>query len=568
MAGSSKNLGQVAGLYVGTSAPTNKALIWYDTSSNVHKTFDVGLNAWTVLQPQIITPITYSALVSRASGQGLTQGQWFKITDRSNALALAITATKVQYVNNNGVPVVDDLGTHVMYNVTSENLIIDDVTGVYDATTNKLTFSFSETTPVMNTGDSDVDYVLGEQKRGNNKTLRKFRLSSLLSTVTGNDISWNGGFFLNFYNKLKSYFDTTGGVASHAALEEYKTLNNQAIEDMTETAQQAIQTVGQNINQATSPTQIYNKQLPIAPTDGVTADIALGDTLSAIVVKIYRWINKFKKADGIVMPANYAPASNASPVNNNDNVSSAIGKLSKYATNHNTGDGIQVSNSTFVPASEDPGAIVKTDSLLTAIKKLYWLAKNINTIQILDHAVTLDKIAKYGVLPTDIFRVDLHTSNFNMDGCGLGCILVQGSDNNFFNYDPYHPDDPYRIRIFYNSACPKILAFAPVAQIIPNSNNNYSIAAAFVHFNAEGVTSQVLIQLSESKYADLYTTSGYRVLKGTITADVYDDRKTPVNFNIALNRVNILNINFSHATLTVKNYQHIILDLEMEAAVS
>lgn len=568
MAGSSKNLGQVAGLYIGTSAPTNKALIWYDTSSNVHKTFDVGLNAWTVLQPQTITPITYSALVSRASGQGLTQGQWFKITDRSNALALAITATKVQYVNNNGVPVVDDLGTHVMYNVTSENLIIDDVTGVYDATTNKLTFSFSETTPVMNTGDSDVDYVLGEQKRGNIKTLHKFRLSSLLSAVTGNDISWNGGFFLNFYNKLKSYFDTTGGVASHAALEEYKTLNNQAIEDMTQTAQEAIETVGRNINQATAPAQIYGKQLPIAPTDGVTADIAQGDTLSGIVVKIYRWINKFKKADGIAMPANYAPASTASPVNNNDNVSSAIGKLSKYATNHNTGDGIQVSNSTFVPASEDPGAIVKTDSLLTAIKKLYWLAKNINTIQILDHAVTLDKIAKYGVLPTDIFRVDLHTSNFNMDGCGLGCILVQGSDNNFFNYDPYHPDDPYRIRIFYNSAFPKILAFAPVAQIIPNSNNNYSIAAAFVHFNAEGVTCQVLIQLSESKYADLYTTSGYRVLKGTITADVYDDRKTPVNFNIALNRVNILNINFSHATLTVKNYQHIILDLEMEAAVS
>lgn len=568
MAGSSKNLGQVAGLYIGTSAPTNKALIWYDTSSNVHKTFDVGLNAWTVLQPQTITSITYSALVSRASGQGLTQGQWFKITDRSNALALAITATKVQYVNNNGVPVVDDLGTHVMYNVTSENLIIDDVTGVYDATTNKLTFSFSETTPVMNTGDSDVDYVLGEQKRGNNKTLRKFRLSSLLSAVTGNDISWNGGFFLNFYNKLKSYFDTTGGVASHAALEEYKTLNNQAIEDMTQTAQDAIQTVGQNINQATASAQIYGKQLPIAPTDGVTADIAQGDTLSGIVVKIHRWINKFKKADGIAMPANYAPASNASPVNNNDNVSSAIGKLSKYATNHNTGDGIQVSNSTFVPASEDPGAIVKTDSLLTAIKKLYWLAKNINTIQILDHAVTLDKIAKYGVLPTDIFRVDLHTSNFNIDGCGLGCILVQGSDNNFFNYDPYHPDDPYRIRIFYNSAFPKILAFAPVAQIIPNSNNNYSIAAAFVHFNAEGVTCQVLIQLSESKYADLYTTSGYRVLKGTITADVYDDRKTPVNFNIALNRVNILNINFSHAILTVKNYQHIILDLEMEAAVS
>ena len=215
----SKNLGQVEGLYIGSSAPANTALIWYDTSSHVHKVYDTTLSAWKVLDQNTITAITYSALVSRAGGQGLTQGQWFKITDRSNVLALAITSTKVQYVNNNGVPVVDDLGTNVSYNITTENLVIDDVAGVYNASTNKLVFSFSETTPVLNTGDTNVDYVYGLQKRGNTRTQRKFRLSSFLSTVTGNDISWNGGFFLNFYNKLKSYFNTTGGVATHEALE-------------------------------------------------------------------------------------------------------------------------------------------------------------------------------------------------------------------------------------------------------------------------------------------------------------------------------------------------------------
>lgn len=566
MAGS-KNLGQVAGLYIGTSAPTNKALIWYDTSSNVHKTFDVGLNAWTVLQPQIITPITYSALVSRASGQGLTQGQWFKITDRSNALALAITATKVQYVNNNGVPVVDDLGTHVMYNVTSENLIIDDVTGVYDATTNKLTFSFSETTPVMNTGDSDVDYVLGEQKRGNTKTLRKFRLSSLLSAVTGNDISWNGGFFLNFYNKLRSYFDTDGGVASHSALESYKTLNNQAIENMTQTTQQAVQTVGQNINQATSNAQIYSKQLPIAPTDGTPVNIAQGDTLSNIIVKIQRWINKFKKADGIAMPANYAAPTNPSPVNNNDNVSTAIGKLSKYATNHETGDGVKVSASTFVEPTSNPGNIANTDSLLTAIRKLIWLAKHVNTSQIVDNAITLQKIAKAGVLPTDIFRVDLHTS-FNMSSCAMGCVLVQGQSNNFFYYDPEHPDNPYRLTIYSNPNYPKILAFCPVTRVVTNNNYNYSIAAPFVHFTEEGITCQVQIYLSQETFENLYNTSGFRVLKGTITANVYDNVKSPVSFNIQFSRVNILNINFSLASLSVGSGQHVVLTLDMTAAES
>ena len=583
MAESSKNLGQVAGLYVGTTAPTNKALIWYDTSSNVHKTFDVGLNAWTVLQPQTITPITYSALVSRASGQGLTQGQWFKITDRSNALALTITATKVQYVNNNGVPVVDDLGTHIMYNITSENLIIDDVTGVYDATTNKLTFSFSETTPVMNTGDSDVDYVLGEQKRGNIKTLRKFRLSSLLSTVTGNDISWNGGFFLNFYNKLKSYFDTTGGVASHAALEEYKTLNNQAIVNMTQTAQQAVETVGQNINQATSPAQIYSKELPIAPTDGVTADIAQGDTLSGIVVKIHRWINKFKKADGIAMPANYAPASTATPVNNNDSVSTAISKLSKYATNHNTGDGIQVSGQTFVPPTSNPGDIANTDNILTAIKKLLWLAKNINTAQILDNAVTERKLA-VGVQQTDICRLDVNVlwpageqvATYILNNLSIGFCMIAGENGGFFQYDPTDPNNPYRITSAYWSGYKDypVISFAPVLPPQNNTESDFSMASPMLHYvghtPAGGVTvgaffqSQVVIQ---QELFNKLQSLGLNYLKVTVNSvDLYNSQHTSTPFvtYVSLARVNIWGFILGLSFLQRGTGKHLVISATFE----
>lgn len=582
MAGSSKNLGQVAGLYVGTSAPTNKALIWYDTSSNVHKTFDVGLNAWTVLQPQTITSITYSALVSRASGQGLTQGQWFKITDRSNALALAITATKVQYVNNNGVPVVDDLGTHVMYNVTSENLIIDDVTGVYDATTNKLTFSFSETTPVMNTGDSDVDYVLGEQKRGNDKTLRKFRLSSLLSAVTGNDISWNGGFFFNFYNKLKSYFDITGGVASHAALEEYKTLNNQAIENMTETAQQAIQTVGENINQATAPAQIYSKQLPISPTDGVTADIAQGDTLSGIVVKIYRWINKFKKADGISMPANYAPASTASPVNNNDNVSTAIGKLSKYATKHNTGDGIQVSGQTFVPPTSNPGDIANTDNILTAIKKLLWLAKNINTAQILDNAITERKLA-VGVQQTDICRLDVNVvwpaeeqASFILNNLSVGFCMIAGENGGFFQYDAVDPNNPYRITSAYWSGYKDypVISFAPVLSPQNNTESNFSVASPMLHYvghtpaggSAVGAFFQSQVVIQQEIFNGLQRV-GFNYLKVTVNSvDLYNSQSTttPIVIYVSLARVNIWGFTLGLPFLQRGTGKHLVISATFE----
>ena len=334
-----KNLGQVAGLFIGTTAPTNHALIWYDSVTHVHKTYDTSINSWTVLDPRYITAITYNGLVSRAAGDGLTQGQWYKIIDKGNVLAIAITATKVQYANNNGVLVIDDLGTHIVYTVTSENLIIDDITGVYDANTNKLVFSFAETTPDFNTGDTNVDYVLGEQKRGTSKTLKKFRISSFLSTVTGNDITWNGGFFFNFYSKLSTYFDVNGGIVSKTAFEQFKTLNNQAIENIAGT-----------VTDATTDAQIYSKHLPETPTPAAAADIIVNDTLQTIVFKIQRWIWQLK-----------------------------------------AGDGIQVTSTGMVDPEE--GNIWPTDTIFTAIKKLLYKVTHIGTTNIVDGAVTTDKIA-------------------------------------------------------------------------------------------------------------------------------------------------------------------------------
>ena len=435
----------------------------------------------------------------------------------------------------------------------------------------------------MNTGDSDVDYVLGEQKRGNAKTLRKFRLSSLLSAVTGNDISWNGGFFLNFYNKLKSYFDTTGGVASHEALEEYKVLNNQAIENMTQTAENAILTVGQNIDQATSPEQIYGKQLPIAPTDGVTADIAQGDTLSGIMVKIYRWINRFKKADGIVMPTNYSPAPDASPVNNNDNVSTAIGKLSKYASIHNTGDGIQVSGQTFVPPASNPGDIANTDNLLTAIKKLLWLAKNINTSQILDNAITERKLA-VGVQLTDICRMDINVTwtteeqapaVLNNLSCGF---CLNSGDSGYFQYEQTDPDNPYRIASAwwggYNDF--PVISFAPVLAPQNNTDANFNVAAPMLHYTGHwaedpysfdeewiwwGAYFQSQVVLQQEFYLFLKM-ADYNYLKVVIqSVDLYNVFFTPATsvIYVSLARVCIWGFRIPYANFQNRTGRHLIV---------
>lgn len=620
-----KNLGQVEGLYIGSSAPTNTALIWYDTSSNKHKVYDISLGAWKVLDPTSITSITYSSLVSRAGGQGLTQGQWFKITDRSNTLALAITGTKVQYVNNNGVPVVDDLGTHVSYSITSENLLIDESEGVYDASTNKLVFSFSETTPVMNTGDTDIDYVYGVQKRGNTKTQRKFRLSSFLSTVTGNDISWNGGFFLNFYNKLKSYFNVSGGVATHEALESYKALNNQAIQQIGENTQQAIQQVGTNIDNATTDAQIYSKRLPSAPTAGTPVDIAQNDTLQTIVQKAYRWIQNFKTANGIAMPLGYTPAVVPMPVTNRDSVSSAISKLMKYASNHENGDNIKVSSEALVPYAELPNDIENTDDLKTAINKLIYFIHHINsvigdgeitgaklhnytitgnkidyyaivnehlangsvsTVKIANDSIVTDKIAdksitipklSSGVQFTDICRLDVYipvvsSSDIANKNVSLGFCVSLGNGG-MFTFDSNTPRNPYSNPVAdLDSKDYPIISFAPVVPVNIGDISLYMRlyhAAPMLHYAGEisGVNMYFQGQIVFSdEVLHIFTNLSYSQMQITVqNVNIYGNSIVPStsSFLLPIRNVNLFQFPISPNNL-LSSGRHLIVAIKVD----
>ena len=189
----------------------------------------------------------------------------------------------------------------------------------------------------------------------------------------------------------------------------------------------------------------------------------------------------------------------------------------------------------------------------------------IPTAKIADHAVTLEKIASAGVLPTDIFRIDL-TTNFSMLGCGLGCILVQGEQNAYFAYDPSHPDCPYRLRIFYDSSFPKILAFSPVTPCVVAVYDSY-IASPMVHYTEDGVTCQVMLQLLQATYDSLYN-DGNRVLKGTVTPEIYGSVRPAVNYSVQMNKTNIINFNIPRSVLLEGYEQHIILKMTCEPAVS
>lgn len=329
---STQNLGQVAGLWIGNSAPENTSLIWYDNTPAIrtHKVYDFAVGAWVVLDKNAISAITYSELKNLARNTGLTQGSWYKVTDQGNILALAITTTKVQYVDINNNFVIDDLASNATYVVTSSNLLIDDIQGVWNAKDKKLMFSFADTVQDDNTAD---DYIFGKKRRNSVWSLAKYKLSSLVSSVTGNSITWNKGFFFNFRKNLQDNTNVSGGVVGKDAYDTDKAALQQSIDNVAASNQAILNSAKNYTDGKVAASEIYSKALPSAPTAGTAIDIASGDTLSSIITKIQRWINQFKTASGIKVSESFAPATQRADINNNDTVDSALRKI-QYWFNH------------------------------------------------------------------------------------------------------------------------------------------------------------------------------------------------------------------------------------------
>ena len=318
-----------------STPPSNTILIWYDSTPSQlrHKVYDPTLKQWVVLDQNIISAITYSELTNMAKNSGLSVGEYFQITDRSNALALAITSTKVQYCDALGNILIDDLGTNIQYHVTSSNLQIDDVVGVFDETNRKLVFQFNEQTPDF-TAD---DYVLGKVQRNNIWSLAKYKLSSFLSKVTGNSITWNGGFFFSFSEALKNVLDKAGGVVSKTTYDRDKEQLTTSINNVGKENQNIIQNAHNELTEATKPDSFYGTKLPSISTGGEATDIAKGDTLLSIVSKVQRYINKFKYATGIRISQDFTDRVSPQYVNNNDTVDSAIRKIQYWLKNMGKG---------------------------------------------------------------------------------------------------------------------------------------------------------------------------------------------------------------------------------------
>lgn len=328
----SKNLGQVAGLFVGTSAPENISLIWYDSTPNqrCHKVYDDDKKLWVALNPQIVSLTTYSELVTNAKKNGLSIGKFYQISDKSNVLAIAITTTKVMYSDSLGNILIDDLGTNIQYHVSSDNLLIDDISGVFNTSTNKLVFSFSE----LSTPDINNTYVFGKIRSGNVWKLAKFALSSLLSKAVNNSLSWKDGLYFNFVSAINSILDKDGGIVSKLQFDLTVSVLNKNIKSVGKENQEIISNANKAILENTNDDSIFNKKntrkIDIGTAPG---DILKGDTLFTIISKLQRWINKFKYATGIQLSRSFKDADKQQYVNNNDSVETALGKI-QYMLKH------------------------------------------------------------------------------------------------------------------------------------------------------------------------------------------------------------------------------------------
>lgn len=444
----SQNLGQVAGLWIGKSAPTNTTLIWYDNTPAIrcHKVYSVTTSAWVVLDQNTISSITYSELKNLAKDTGLTQGSWYKITDQGNILALAITTTKVQYTDVSNNFIIDDLAVSSTYVVNSDNLLVDDISGVWDVTNKKLKFSFEETS---HDGNTDSDYLFGKKRRNSVWSLAKYKLAELVSTVTGNSLSWNKGIFFNFNTALSNKINVSGGVVGKSTYDSDKKLMQQSIDNISESNKVILNDAKAYTDTKTAASEVYEKVLPNVPKVGTAIDIEKGDTLLAIINKIHSWIAQFKVATGIKVSQSFAPATSKVAINNNDTVDSALRKI-QYWYNHINEISL---SSTWTPAkvTSEIANVTAGDSFQDAFAKIQGKLNQLGVIS-------------YDMLKSNVVIESKPKVEFNLH---VGTLTLRYDSSRYLNFTPYsgvifHISDSKVSRLdsggIYSNACGEVLS--------------------------------------------------------------------------------------------------------------
>lgn len=308
------DIGTIAGISIGATAPSNQAIIWYDTTDGLHKSYNQSLGEWVPMSQAIVAEIAdFNDLINKANlPGGLPIGAFYHVVKRDsdanwNTMVWVVGSTRVQYVDKQNNIIVEDLagqGTTTQY-VASTNYFFDNVVATFDAATSKLNFQFQSVTdhPAM------TDVLYGMRMVGENATLVKRTIPSLISKSPKNSLAFVDGLYFNFSAAMKGVIVSEQTDDTTVVGYKQYTADYVAMDKVFQDVQKIVQDWQNNSREMIFTSKLIDVN-PVTATVAAPQDLTTNDDITAAFNKIQGWYNRLKLATGASLSSAYAPNPN------------------------------------------------------------------------------------------------------------------------------------------------------------------------------------------------------------------------------------------------------------------
>lgn len=308
------DIGTIAGISIGATAPSNQAIIWYDTTDGLHKSYNQSLGEWVPMSQAIVAEIAdFNDLINKANlPGGLPIGAFYHVVKRDsdanwNTMVWVVGSTRVQYVDKQNNIIVEDLagqGTTTQY-VASTNYFFDNVVATFDAATSKLNFQFQSVTdnPAM------TDVLYGMRMVGENTTLVKRTIQSLISKSPKNSLAFVDGLYFNFSAAMKGVIVSEQTDDTTVIGYKQYTADYAAIDKVFKDVQDIVRDWQNNSREMIFTSKLIEVN-PVTATVAAPQDLTPNDDITAAFNKIQGWYNRLKLATGASLSSAYAPNPN------------------------------------------------------------------------------------------------------------------------------------------------------------------------------------------------------------------------------------------------------------------
>lgn len=303
------DVGTVAGISIGTTPPSNPAIIWYDTTDKLHKSYDASLGQWVPMSQAIVTQINdFNDLINKANlPGGLPIAAFYNVLKRDSdpfwsTMVWVVGQTRIQYVDKQNNIIVEDLagqGTTTQY-VASTNYFFDNIVATFDQKTSQLNFDFQQ----LADNPALADVLYGMRVVNDNPTLVKRTVKSLLSTSPKNSLGFVNGLFFDFGAAMSGIIVSEQANDTQVVGYKQYTADYAAMDKTFQEVQRII-----NDWQNGSRQMIFSARLievnPVTATIAAPQDLTTTDDLKMALNKIQGWYNRLKLATGMSLSSAY-----------------------------------------------------------------------------------------------------------------------------------------------------------------------------------------------------------------------------------------------------------------------